>query len=108
MSRVKGDKYNKKYAKELMNGLRNDGGSIAEVCQKWKVTRVTYYAWIDKHPEFKEAHEFGNRDCASWWHQLNRKAACGEVKANAGIICFAMKNIDGIGWQDKVEVNTTG
>lgn len=108
MPRIKGDKYNKKYCKQLKDGLRADGLSIPEVCQKWAISRNTYYYWVDHYPEFKEAHDYGNRDCASWWHRLNRSAAAGEVKANAGIICFAMKNIEGIGWQDKVEVNSIG
>ncbi len=101
-------KYNRKYCKQLSRGLRIDGTSIAEVCQLWGITRATYYNWIDQYPEFKSAHECGNRDCAGWWHKLSRAAACGKVKANAGIICFAMKNIDEIGWQDKVEVSNVG
>lgn len=108
MPRAKANKYNRKYCKQLKAGLRSDGSSIAEVCQKWDITRATYYDWIEKYPEFKQAHDYGNRDCAAWWHQLNRSAACGQVKANAGIICFAMKNIEGIGWQDKVEVSNIG
>ncbi len=106
--RVKGDKYKSKFCKQLMNGLRSDGMSIPELCQLWGITHPTYYRWKEIHPEFNEAAEYGERDCIGWWHRLTRAAACGQVKANAGVLCFAMKNIEGIGWQDKVEVTNSG
>ncbi len=91
-----------------MKGLRADGISIPEICQMWHINRGTYNRWVEIHEEFKEAHEQGQTDCMAWWHKLTRAAAAGQIKANAGVICFAMKNIEGIGWQDKVEVNTVG
>ncbi len=100
-------KYKKKYAKQLKNGLRRDGSSIDEICLGWDITRTTYYNWVQTHPEFKAADEAGNRDCAAWWHWLTRQVAVGEIKGNAGTICFAMKNIQGINWLDKAEVKTT-
>lgn len=87
--------------------MRKDGLSIPEVCQEWGISRTTYYNWVESYPEFKQAHEDGNRDCVAWWYRLNRAVACGQVKGNAGVLCFAMKNVEGIGWQDKVEVNST-
>lgn len=106
--RVSGDKYNTKYARQLMKGLRNDGMSIEEVCQLWSICRTTYNRWVDVHPEFKDAHEYGERDVMAYWHRLTRAAASGQIKANAGVICFAMKNIAGIEWKDKVEVTNDG
>ncbi len=108
MPRIVGDKYNRKYCKQLKRGLRADGMSIEEVCQMWDICRTTYNNWRELHPEFQVAHEYGNRDCAAYWHRLTRAGASGQLKVNAGIICFALKNIDGIGWQDKVEVNNAG
>lgn len=100
-------KYKKKFSRQLKMGLRCDGMSIPEVCGEWGISRTTYYNWIDQYPEFAEAHEIGNRDCASWWYKLTRDAASGKVKANAGIICFAMKNVEGVGWADKSEVKSS-
>jgi len=100
-------KYRKEFCDELYGGLRCDGFSVPEVCARWGIAPKTYYSWVKTKPAFKEAHEFGVRDAAAWWYQLTRKAATGEVKANAGIICFALKNIEGIGWSDKVEVQQT-
>ncbi len=106
--RIVGGKYDKKFARQLMKGLREDGLSIPEVCQLWNINRGTYYRWIEIHPEFKEAHEYGERDVIAFWHKLTRDAASGKIKANAGVICFAMKNIEGIGWKDKLEVTNDG
>lgn len=107
LGRVKGDKYRPKFCKQLLNGLRYEGMSIVEVCHSWGITVKTYYRWIEVHPEFKEAAEYGDRDQQCYWQRLTRSAAEGKVKANAGVICFAMKNIQGIQWQDKIEVNNT-
>jgi Homeodomain-like domain-containing protein len=106
--RVAGGKYDKKFGRQLMKGLRSDGLSIPEVCQLWQINRNTYYRWIEIHPEFAEAHEYGERDVLAYWHKLNRAVASGVVKGNAGVICFSMKNIEGIGWKDKVEVESNG
>lgn len=107
MARVKGDKYNRKYCKQLKRGLRIDGMSIAEVCQSWGISRTCYNDWREKHPEFQDAHEHGERDCMAWWHKISREVAGGTRKGNAGVICFAMKNVEGIGWQDKVAVENS-
>ncbi len=106
--RIVGGKYDKKYGRQLMKGLRNDGMSVEEVCQLWNINRTTYYRWIEIHEEFKEAHEYGERDVMAYWHRLTRAAASGQIKANAGVICFAMKNIAGIEWKDKLEVTNDG
>lgn len=105
MPRVKGDKYNRKYCKQLTRGLRADGLSIEEVCQMWGICRSTYNYWVDTHPEFATAHEFGKRDFVAYWHKLTRQVAAGEKKGNAGVLCFSMKNAEGVGWKDKVEVD---
>ncbi len=106
--RVVGGKYDPKYARQLMKGLRANGSSILKVCSLWGICRTTYDRWREIHPEFAEAHEFGQRDCIIWWEDLTQAAAMGTIKANAGVLCFAMKNIEGVGWQDKVEVNNVG
>lgn len=101
-------KYARKYADQLGSGLRSDGRSIEEVCQEWDIVVQTYNEWKKEHPEFTEAHMKGVRDSATYWHKLNRAVASGEQKnANAGLIQFALKNIDGINWADKTEIHNT-
>lgn len=106
MARIKGDKYNRKYCKQLKRGLCKDGMAVEEVCQQWDINPKTWYRWCEIHPEFKEAAEYAKRDRLCYWHKLFRAVASGEVKGNAGTLCFAMKNVEGIGYQDKVEVTS--
>ena len=97
--------YKKKYAKQLLNGLRADGKSIAEVCAIWGISHDAYSDWRKKYPEFEEAHKQGDRDKQAWWFALQRKVASGEAHGNASVINFALKNE--AGYVDKQEVHTT-
>ncbi len=101
-------KYKPKYAKQLAQGMNDAKGrpmSIMKCCLTWGVTAMTYYAWIEKYPKFAASAEQAKQRRAAWWEDLNMDVAEGEVKGNAGLIQFALKNIDGINWADKVEVN---
>jgi len=99
--------YKKKYAKDLANGMRqHPKASIERCCQEWGIVRSTYYTWLDIHPEFKAAHEIGERDYQIAFHDLMVDNATGEVKGNAGVLALMAKNI--LKWSDKVEVENTG
>ena len=98
-------KYRKKFVKQLIEGLRQDGKSIEEVCCLWNISVVTYNAWKDKYPEFKEATEIGERDKNAWWHKTHRDVSSGVRAGNAACLNFGMKNQ--ANWVDKQEVHTT-
>ena len=99
-------KYKKKFAKQLKNGLRSDKKmSIPRVCILWGITPRTYYSWIDKHPEFGEAHEMGERDYQAEMLDLIVEVAAGERKGNAGNCQLIAKNV--LGWSDRVELHKT-
>ena len=98
-------KYKKKFAKQLLNGMRSDGKSQEEVSRIWGITRGTYNAWRKAHPEFEHAHEIGEMDKTSWWRQLQRKVGSGESPGNAAVINLALKNE--AGYVDKQEVAHT-
>lgn len=93
-------KYKKKYCKQLPR-LRCNGESVAEVCKFWGISKTTYYNWVNLHEEFATAHELGEVNQSVWWAKLGRQMAMGEVKGNAGVYNFSMKNIEN--WKDKVE-----
>lgn len=110
-------KYKRKYAKELMGyidkeghevpGMRYNGMSVVEICQKWKINKATYYSWIEKYPDFKEAHEHGQVDNASYWQKLARMGASGQVKVNSGMMQFVLQNVDPDNWkQSDTETET--
>lgn len=104
MAKPKKRKYDRKFAMQLKRGIRKNGMSIPEVCAKWGITIGTYKDWVEDIAEFARAHDQGISDSAAWWFDLYRKAASGEVRGNASLIMFAMKNVDGIGWKDKSEI----
>lgn len=104
MPRRKDSKYNRKYCKQLVRGLRREGLSINKVCQLWEITRTTYNKWRDEYPEFDNAHQVGQRDYCVFLEDKAMDVAFGKTKGNAGMMIFALKNAEGLGWTDKVEV----
>lgn len=100
-------KYKKKFAKQLLSGLRANGESIVEVCRMWGISPLTYTAWIAAHKDFAHAAEIGQMDCASWWHQKHRAVSSGAQPGNASCLNFGMKNVDNVKWVDKSETHIT-
>jgi hypothetical protein len=106
-------KYKKKYAKELLSGIRRtpditEGGreygwSIERLTWRWGITTKTYYNWVEEFTSFREAHEIGERDFKIYWHQ-KIEDACHDKNMNGGVVKFAAANT--IGWTDKKEVNS--
>lgn len=91
----------------LRDGLRQDGKSIVECCLDFGITDATYYAWIKEHPDFAEAAELGQMQCAAWHHRNHRAISSGEKAGNAATANFGMKNVDKVRWVDKTEVAHT-
>ena len=70
----------------------SEGESVAEVCLELDISRTTYYAWIDKYPRFKAAHEKGLFKSEAWWMRLGRLGAAAKVPINSTVWSFNMKN----------------
>jgi hypothetical protein len=96
-------KYNKKYAKELREGLRSDGKSEVECCILWGINYETYEAWLRENEDFAEADRIGKLHAAAWYFQKYRDIAAGKSAGNAAMMQFAMKNQEYIHWKDKPE-----
>lgn len=95
-----------KYSANLVSRLPDcfqDGQSIAEVCTHLRISRQTYYTWLEEHPEFKEAHEEGLFRSEAWWMRLGRMGASGAVPINASVWSFNMKNR--FHWRDRPEMD---
>lgn len=100
-------KYKEKYRAELINGIRYTKGlNKVELSHRWRVSLTTIDYWISTIPEFAEAYELGKADYATYWHEVNKKVASGEVKGNAACVVFALTNIEQIQWSSRVEVNS--
>lgn len=108
-------KYKKKYAKELLDGLRRSPDvycgteylmSIERICWRWKITPKTYWNWVNEFTSFREAHEQGHNDfivcCQEWVTKEGMKGK----HANSILTKYLMGNI-GSEMTDKKEVTTT-
>ncbi len=101
-------KYRDKFTAELKSGIRYaEGLSVMELCRRWRISSDTFYDWIDTIPQFAAAYKLSKADYASWWHENFKGIATGEIKGNAGCAIFAMTNIEGINWSNKVDVHST-
>lgn len=64
--------YHTDFTDELNAGLRLEGWSIDEVCKHWGIDTDTYDEWLEKYPEFYEAHKAGERDQRIFWAERLR------------------------------------
>lgn len=48
-------KYNKKTIDAILELIKSDTYTIAEVCRQVEITQKTYHQWMNDHPEFAEA-----------------------------------------------------
>lgn len=101
------DKYRPRYAKQLLEGMCDDGKSILKCCKVWGVSPTAWYHWIEKYPQFKYAVEIAARDRAIYWEDNFEAIASGRKKGNAGCSIFAMKNIKEIGWKENPDIVET-
>ncbi len=94
-------KYRPKFARELREGLRADGKSVAEVCKHFGISFDNYNQWSKTIPAFEEAVKIGEIDYQAWWAKTYREAASGEIEGNAGLLKYAASNV--LGWSEKSE-----
>jgi hypothetical protein len=101
-------KYDEKYIEQLRSGIRYKHGlSVIELCHRWRISETTFRRWLTEYPDFADAFEMSKADYAAYWHEINKASAKGEIKGNAGQIIFALTNVDGINWSNKVDVHNT-
>ena len=85
-----------KYKSELMEKLPqmfSEGESVVQVCVKLDITKRTFYDWVDKYPEFRDAYEKGREISEDWWINTGKQGMRGQITSfNAAIWIFNMKN----------------
>ena len=72
-------KYDPSYCEKLIDLMAN-GALDCECFAYWNVNKSTFYDWINKYPDFREAHEQGLPKCEAWWIDWGKKGMRGEVK----------------------------
>lgn len=93
--------YSEKYAQDLINGMRIQGKTDIECCLDWGILYTEYKEWVKTIPEFAQAHEIGEMQYATYWHNLAKLLAS---KGNASVLVAGMRNIGLKNWVDKREV----
>lgn len=107
-------KYKKKYARELINGIRrkpyvDENGreyswSIERLCWHWGISETTYRAWKEEFKSFAEACEIGDRDYKIYWMEKIEDGVALGKSANGSLLKLLAGNI--LGMSDKKEVTT--
>ena len=111
--------FRKKYTDEMPQKLFDNlsqGGSISQFCAEILTSRETYYKWIEKEPEFGEAHRVGMEACQAFWEKI-MKAGClnrtedlkklGTKKLDLGPAYFTLKTRFHRDYSDKQEIQAS-
>lgn len=62
--------YNPEVHPELLLGLMQQGKHQVHFLNFVKITRATYYSWVEKYPEFAHAHDLSEALAYDWWLDL--------------------------------------
>jgi hypothetical protein len=84
-------RYRRDIARELPDLFQN-GESVPEVCATLGIARSTFYEWVSRHDEFREAYEHGQMLAEAFWCRIGREAACSERRINTAAWIFTMKH----------------
>ncbi len=87
-------KYRPKFARELRNGLRENGMSEAEVCKHFGISKDNYRQWKKSIPAFAKAVEIGDIDFEAFWDREFREVATGQKEGNAGCMKVAVAHFN--------------
>lgn len=97
-----------KYTPGMCNRLPemfSEGQDVSVILVELGIARSTFYKWIKKYPEFKEAYEMGREHSKAYCTEIGWDLVHGKIKkGNTAAWIFMMKNK--FNWQDKVEVDT--
>jgi len=93
---------------DVVVGVGEDGGTLAEMAEACDVDRSTINDWIDRHPDFSRAIKRGQQKAQIWWEKQGKLATFGGIDGfNATSYIFNMKNRFKDDWREKQEVTQT-
>lgn len=89
-------RYNDFYSPEMCNRLLPvalGGGHMAAMCLACGIkTEKTFYEYMEKYPEFKEAYEAAKACSKMYYEDLALKLATGDLKGNVTALALIMNN----------------
>lgn len=100
--------YRQKYP-ELFVKICKEGGSICDFCIEVQIVRSTFYEWVGKYPEFKEAFNLGKEYTESWLTKTGIEGMKGELEGfSATAWSMLMRNKCSMTAERKVAIDFTG
>lgn len=86
-----------KYRPEMCEKIKEiaaDGGHVASMCAELEIkSRDTFYRWLRKYPEFKEAYNESRMLSQAFYENILLAGACGRIKNyNFSSIAMIMNN----------------
>ncbi len=91
--------YNDKMPDKLIAAMMA-GDSIVQFCSQERITRPTFYDWVQKHPDFSYAFDRGKIHCESFWEKWLKQNLNAEKVNSALVKLFFANRFD---WHDKSE-----
>jgi len=81
------------YMGQMMLPWAMEGLHVSGVCVKFGITETTFYNWIERYPEFKEAYDQFKVLSVAYHESIGHKALLGEIPHfNAKLYQFIMTN----------------
>ena len=94
---------------DILDSMGGEGEGMAEAIVACGISRDTFYAWQESHPEFSDAVKEMRGRSQAWWEQQGRIATFGGTDGfNATSYVFNMKNRFRDDWNDKTTTELTG
>ena len=100
-------KYRDEYCDMLIHHMEQ-GKSFNTFGATIRVSSATLHRWCEEHKEFKEAKEIGTQARMAWIEEVTLSTMSGEIKGNASLLQFMLKNGDPDSYKDKQEVEHKG
>lgn len=99
-------KYNVNKCQELIE-LMAKGYTNAQVFREWNIHKDTFYDWINKHPQFREAYKAGLDRWEAWLMDQFQAMIKGDITAKHAFNSVAMLANNKLNWKNKQEEGTT-
>lgn len=91
--------YREEYCEKLIEAMY-EGKSVERFCRDIRIAKNTFYNWLKKYPELRDAFDLGRNDCEAYWEEwlVNRLES---KDVNSNLVKLLMTNR--FGWSDKQE-----
>ena len=100
-------KYNSDYCEQLIEHMA-DGNSYETFASKLGSYSSTLRDWEVRYPEWWLAKKIAFEKSLLYWEDILKKATSDQLKSNAAMLIFKLKNAFPMHYADKIEMKHTG